>query len=213
MTSAAEPRNNALVQSPALTTRELADWLLLEDAMFQRVPQTARSTLLDAALEEGYACAEAVRRNWGTDPWTIARELNIGVAESHADAGFGSVVVLADYSQPPPRITLYSNAIAQLQRHFAGSPLDAPDYKAVFLAHELYHHLARLAPERSLTRGYRVTLLRLGRWCWTSGIAGLEEIAAGAFAQSLLSLSFHLRLLETLWARREPVAQDEGALR
>ena len=179
----------------------LTDSRLLEDAMFQRVPPTARLALLDAALEEGYACAAAVRRNWGTDPWTIARELNIGVAESDADAGFGSVVVFAEYSQPPPRITLYSNAIAQMQRHLAGSPLGAPDCKAVFLGHELYHHLARIAPEPSLTRGYRVTLLRVGRWCWTSGIAGLEEIAAGAFAQRLLNLSFHPRRLELLGAR------------
>jgi hypothetical protein len=38
----------------------------------------------------------------------------------------------------------------------------------------------------------------VGRWAWTSGLASLPEIAAGAFAQALLGLPFHGKLLESV---------------
>jgi hypothetical protein len=198
----------------ASTVCVLASTLLGADPMFQRIPVAARSPLVEAALSEGRVCAESVSHEWGTDPWIIAQRLGISVVESEADASFGGVIVFADYVQRPPTTTLYVTAIAGIQRRLAASRLwrtpHAQDCKSVFLAHELYHHLACMASEPRISRSYRVTLLRLGRWRWTSGIASLEEIAAGAFAQSLLGLTFHPRLLEVLWLQ-ESVAQEGGA--
>ena len=185
----------------------LSDSLLADDAMFRRVAPAARSALVDAALSEGRECAESVRFQWGTDPWTIARRLGVPVVESDADAGFGSVVVFAEYAEKPPTITLYRVAIDWANQQLAAPRqrrmLNLEDCTPVFLAHELYHHLARRAPTPPFTRAYRVTLLRFGRWRWTSRIASLEEVAAGAFAQSLLRMNFHPRLIEPLWVRQE----------
>jgi hypothetical protein len=159
--------------------------------------------------------ADSVGRNWGANPWTIAPRLGVAVVESDEDAGFGSVVVFAEYTRQPPTIKLYRTAIAQMGHRLAASRLHwmfdaAIDCRPIFLAHELYHHLARIGLAPQLGRKYRVTLLRLGRWRWTSGIASLEEIAAGAFAQSLLGLKFHPRLLELLWARNAVHARPTG---
>ncbi len=214
MIPTAQLRDDALTPLAPLTARMLARSLLEEDAMFHRIPVAARSALMDAALSEGRVCAESVSADWGADPWAIAQRLGITVAESGADAGFGSVVVFAEYSQRPPTITLYLTAIAEMNHRLAVSRLremlTVEDCKPVFVAHELYHHLARIASAPLLSRICRVTLLQLGRWRWTSGIASLEEIAAGAFAQSLLGLKFHPRLLELLWAQ-ESVAHGDGA--
>jgi hypothetical protein len=162
---------------------------------------------VDAALSEGRACAESVSLDWGTDPWTIAQRLGVAVVESDADASFGSITVFADYTQRPPTITLYRTAIERTNRYLAParerSILNLEDSRPVFLAHELYHHLARIAPLPLLSRTYRVTLLQLGRWRWTSRIASLEEIAAGAFAQTLLGLKFHPRLIELICAQHD----------
>jgi hypothetical protein len=78
---------------------------------------------------------------------------------------------------------------------------------AVFLAHELYHHLARSAATPPFSRAYRVTLLRLARWRWTSRVTSLEEIAAGAFAQALLGLRFHPRLIELICVQQDGEAE------
>ncbi len=199
-------RSEALERLPLPTTQALIDSLLAEDAMFRRVPPDGRSALVDAALSEGRACAESVSQRWGTDPWTIAQRHGVVVVDSDADASFGSIVVFAEYTQRPPTITLYRPAIDRANQYFAAArernTLNLEDSKPVFLAHELYHHLARIAP-LPFSRTYRVTLLQLGRWHWTSCIASLEEIAAGAFAQTLLGLTFHAGLIELLWVQQE----------
>jgi hypothetical protein len=41
-------------------------------------------------------------------------------------------------------------------------------------------------------------LFRIGGWQWRTGIAALAEIAAGAFAQSLLDLPCHPRVLDLI---------------
>jgi hypothetical protein len=44
--------------------------------------------------------------------------------------------------------------------------------------------------------------MKLGRWTWTAGLTTLPEIAAGAFAQQLLGLDFHPKLLDDLVTER-----------
>jgi len=47
-----------------------------------------------------------------------------------------------------------------------------------------------------IARRYQPSLLRIGNWHWRTGIAALAEIAAGAFAQSLLDLPCHPKALD-----------------
>jgi hypothetical protein len=207
MRPTAQLRGDVLERHMLMTERALSDSLLADDAMFQRVAPEARSALVDAVLWEGRACAESVSLDLGTDPWAIAQRLGVAVVESDADASVGSVVLFAEYTRRPPTITLYRTAIERTNRYLAAprerAVFNLEDCKPVFLAHELYHHLARSAPRPPFSRTYRVTLLQLGRWRWTSRIASLEEIAAGAFAQTLLGLKFHSRLIELLWVQQK----------
>lgn len=202
------------VLPPRVTPHALGYSLLEEDAMFPRIPEPARHGLVDTALSEGRARAESVARDWGTDPRAIAKRLGVSVVRSDADAGFGSVVVFAEYTTRPARITLYRTAIARMTHLLDAlrlrAVLNAGNYEQVFLAHELYHHLAQLGPEPPLSRSHRVRVLGFGRWVWTCGITSLEEIAAGAFAQDLLALNCHPRLLDLLWALQ---ADPGGAAR
>ncbi|HTT37748.1 MAG TPA: hypothetical protein VMH32_08785 [Burkholderiales bacterium] len=180
--------------------------LLERDPAFPRIPEQARHALVEAALAEGRAQADCIKRDFGRDPLAIAERLHVAVSESHEDAGFGTVVVFAEYATRPPRITLYRPAIARLTRLLdvlaLRALLNARSCEQVFLAHELYHHVARIGPQPPLSGRHRVPLLRFGRWVWSRGIASLEEIAAGAFAQGLLGLGVHPRLLDLLWLRQ-----------
>jgi len=197
---------------PRLTARALGHSLLAQDALFPRIPERARSALVDAALDDGRARAEAIARELGTDPWIIAGRLGVSIAHSDADASFGSVIVFAEYSAAPPRIALYRNAIELMNQRLAHPllrGLEAGDCARIILAHELYHHLAHAGAQATLSRRYRVTQFQIGRWRWSSGIAALEEIAAGAFAKALLGLKFHPRLLELLCALGDPAPRGE----
>ena len=66
----------------------------------------------------------------------------------------------------------------------------------VFIAHELYHHTEAIRSDMPIARRHQPTLLRIGNWRWRTGIAALAEIAAGAFAQSLLDLPCHPKVLD-----------------
>jgi hypothetical protein len=93
-----------------------------------------------------------------------------------------------------------SSAAAQRSAHTTGDRaaplLGHATPRDVFIAHELYHHIEAVRPEVPIARRYRPTLFRIGNWHWRTGVAALAEIAAGAFAQSLLDLPSHPRALD-----------------
>jgi hypothetical protein len=68
----------------------------------------------------------------------------------------------------------------------------------VFIAHELFHHTEATRSGTPIARRHQPTLFRIGRWRWRTGIAALAEIAAGAFAQTLLDLPCHPKALDLL---------------
>lgn len=185
--------------APTLGLRQLQ-----ADPQFRRIAPERHASLVHAALDDGRVLAMDVKRHLGADPAFIAASCGVPVIESQAQAGFGSTVVFAEYATRPPSITLYLPAIERLDASLAASAIGRAHgllrTRPMFLAHELYHHFdcSRAVP---LARRHRVRLFGIGRWAWTSGLASLPEIAAGAFAQALLDLPFHPKYLDSLVAR------------
>ena len=177
--------------------------MLAEDPQAGRIPFAERAAWVRAAVDDGLRHAAAGSGRWGNDPDIIARACGVPVIDSDAMSGFGTTLVFAEYSTRQPGITLYSGAIAQLDRRIAGLPGYVIGHaRTLFLAHELYHHLDCTDPRGPIARRHPVTIFRLGRWRWTSGVRALAEIAAGAFAQQLLGLTCHPRRLELLLVSR-----------
>jgi hypothetical protein len=140
--------------------------------------------LIDATAL-GLEAARQVRAEFGdVDLDTLAERMGVTVETSDRDGGYGTVIVFADYTPRPPTVRLYRAAIASLDARLGTYPdrdLLPDGTRAVFLAHELFHHWEALHPERAPSR-YRA----------------LSEAAAGAFAQSLLGLHHPPSLLEKL---------------
>jgi hypothetical protein len=175
---------------------------LREDLQYARIRVERRAALVEAALEDGRALADWTRDRWGRDPGSIAARCHVPVIHSEDDAGFGSTIVYAEYATRPPSITLYLPAIRRLDRLVSEQGVQARfgvDRTApIFLAHELYHHFDCTRGNAPLSQRHRVRLFGIGSWNWTSGLSSLSEIAAGAFAQRLLGLSFHPKMLDLL---------------
>lgn len=179
---------------------------LREDLQYRRIPPHQRAALVDSALEDGYGLAEWARAQWGRDPAEIATCCAVPVVHSEGEAGFGSVIIYAEYVARPLLITLYIPAIRRLDGLIAQGGaqirLGIDTALPIFLAHELYHHFDWLRGADRLARRHRVRIIGTGRWQWTSGLSSLCEIAAGAFAQRLLGLSFHPKVLDLLLVKQ-----------
>lgn len=174
---------------------------LRQDPQYPRIPADRRGALVETALEDGRSLANRTRELWGDVPAIVAARCDVPVVHSEEDAGFGSVVVYADYASQPPSITLYLPAIRSLDRLLAGHSARACEIGStvpIFLAHELYHHFDCMRGSDRLARRHTVKIFGVGAWHWTSGLSSLSEIAAGAFAQQLLGLPFHPKILDLL---------------
>ncbi len=196
-------------QSGSTTPHALGYALLREHPHAAALQTSEVSSLVEAALVDGAALAGKIKQQWGDDPDRIAAANAVPVEDSQADAGYGTTVVYAEYRTRPLGIVLYRPAIdaldRRLQQSCLGRLLGIENTRAVFLAHELYHHFDE-AREQPLCSRHRVPVLRLGRLRVTTAIAGMREIAAGSFAQRVLGLRFHPRLLDVaavLWHRPE----------
>lgn len=177
--------------------------MLEADPHARRLDRTARLAAVSDALADGAAVAGAWRARFpDLAPHEIARELGLPIEVTDDDPMVGSLWRFAEYRQQPARILLYARGLAPLEREVAGAwavwLLGQATPREVFIAHELYHHAEATRPDTPIARRYRPTLFRIGGWHWRTGIAALAEIAAGAFAQSLLDLPCHPKLLDLI---------------
>lgn len=187
---------------PHATPRALGSLILAADPQIARVAPEQRDRWVDAALSDGESMACIASAQWGRNPEVVAEQVGLPVIDSREEGGYGSTVVYAEYAARPPRIVLYRAALARLDSQLAhlgtDEGLGVATARPVYLAHELYHHFDLARAQASIAQRSRVVLFRLGRFRWTSGVAALAEIAAGAFAQRLLGLRFHPKLLDLL---------------
>jgi len=192
-------------------------WLAMlpEDAVYGKIPADLRRPSVEQAAEYGRRAARDLRARLGAaDPAALGEQLGVRVEWSDGPYVFGKIVQTSTYAQRLRTITIYSGSVEEMNRFLAAEGLvpvlGISDVGPVYLAHELFHHLE----EDSLGRAanlVRVTTLKLGPLVRRSGIGQLSEIAADAFAQTLLGLTFAPRLLDylTVWIHN----QDAGRRR
>jgi hypothetical protein len=188
--------------------------MLEADPHAQRLDRATQLSAVSAALAEGAATAKTLQTRFpGLAPQEMARELGVPVEAVDDDPLVASLWRFAEYRERPARILLYRRGLAPLQHALSDSlalrligratPAD------VFVAHELFHHAEAIRPDTPIARRYQPTLFRIGGWHWRTGIAALSEIAAGAFAQTMLDLPCHPRLLDLI--ARDAIASEAVA--
>jgi hypothetical protein len=184
-----------------MSAAELGLVMLKVDPHAWRLDRATQLAAVADALADGIAAARSLRDRFADlSPEQIACELGLPVETTDSDPMVGPIWRFAEYRSRPPRIVLYRRGLGPLERSLTGdratSLLGQATPRDVFIAHELYHHIEAVRSEPPIARRYRPTLFRIGNWHWRTGIAALAEIAAGAFAQSLLELPCHPKVLD-----------------
>jgi hypothetical protein len=185
----------------AASPETLGRAMLEADPHAWRLDRATQSAAVSEALADGAATAADLRTRFpGLTAQAIARELGVPIEATDDDPRVGSLWRFAEYRQRPARIVLYRRGLAPLDQAVAGPLAERLLGRAtpqdVFVAHELYHHAEATRSDTPIARRYRPTVFRIGGWHWRTGIAALSEIAAGAFAQSLLDLPCHPKALD-----------------
>jgi len=186
----------------AAASPEVLGMLMLKgDLHAAKLDDRAQHEAVLDALADGMATAAEVRRRFPSmAPRRIAAELRIKLGTTDDDPLVGTIWRFAEYRPRPPQILLYARGLAPLEQALACTPsarlLGEATVEDVFIAHELYHHIEATRSETPIARRHQATLFQIGRWRWRTGIAALAEIAAGAFAQGLLDLPCHPKVLD-----------------
>ena len=180
---------------------ELGLVMLKADPHAWRLDRATQLAAVTDALADGVGAARTLRSRFANlSPEQIARELGLPVETTNSDPMVGPIWRFAEYRPRPARIVIYGRGLGPLERSLTGnraaSLLGQATPRDVFIAHELYHHIEAVRSEPPIARRYRPTLFRIGNWHWRTGIAALAEIAAGAFAQSLVELPCHPKVLD-----------------
>jgi hypothetical protein len=197
------PAANAprLAEFMAASPETLGLVMLEADPHGGRLKRSAQLAAVAEALADGAGTARDLQQRFpDRTPQELARALKVGVETTEDDPLVGSIWRFAEYRPRPPRIVLYNRGLAPLEEVLVGTMatrlLGRATPRDVFIVHELYHHADAIRPGTPIARRYRPTLFRIGNWHWRTGIAALAEIAAGAFAQSLLDLPCHPKVLD-----------------
>jgi hypothetical protein len=188
-----------LAEVAAASPETLGLVMLQADPHARRLDRAAQLSAVREALADGTATAKSLTERFANlAPPEIAHALGVPIEATDDDPMVGSLWRFAEYR--PARILLYSRGLAPLERALEGALtvrlLGQATPQDVFIAHELFHHLEATRSEMPIARRHQPTLFRIGGWHWRTGLAALSEIAAGAFAQTLLDLPCHPRVLD-----------------
>jgi hypothetical protein len=192
-----------LAEVAAASPETLGLVMLQADPHARRLDRAAQFAAVRDALADGAAAAKSLRERFPDFTMQqIAHQLGVPVEATDDDPMVGSLWRFAEYRERPARILLFSRGLAPLDRAMDGAValrlLGQATPQDVFIAHELFHHTEATRSGTPIARRHQPTLFRIGRWRWRTGIAALAEIAAGAFAQTLLDLPCHPKALDLL---------------
>jgi hypothetical protein len=189
--------------------------MLKADPHGWRLDRAAQFAAVSDALADGAATAQDLRKRFPVlTPQEVAGELRVPIETTDDVPMVGSIWRFAEYRPRPPHIMLYNRGMAPLERTLDSSLIERllgrAEPRDVFVAHELYHHAEAIRSEVPIARRHQPTLFRIGNWRWRTGVAALAEIAAGAFAQSLLDLPCHPCVLN--FVARDTIAASPSIL-
>ncbi len=217
---AARPELLALLTRavPHAQGERLGELILRTDPQFFRLAADEPAEAVREALGLGARYGDELAREQGTrDPYVLAERLGIQVDVSDETARYGNVLQYAEYRSRPLRIKLYRKSMEGSNRLLEDSRvseiLGISDIAPAFLAHEMFHHLDNLPDRLPAKRVRQVVTMRVGPWRLRSGLVSAPEIAAGSFAQVLLGLPFHLKLLDLLAIYAESPTRAEEWVR
>lgn len=184
---------------PTLSAPVLA-WTELEQDTFYPLLETEMiGTLLDRALQYGKQAAEEIQIQ-GSPERLIDHIIHSGIRIRFLTESADKKWVRAQYRSTPPTIDVYSHSLHQLVDFFqkTGFRVRQEDVIALHLVHEWFHHLESSRWGRTDLKLPQVAVHIWGPIHKRRSLTRTREIAAHAFTQEVMGLSWYPLLLDHL---------------
>ncbi|MFD1426387.1 hypothetical protein JOD24_002962 [Kroppenstedtia sanguinis] len=193
---------------PTLSPTVLALTELEQDETYPLLPEDRVTHYLEEAISFGKNAARGEQYEGDLAP-LINRVIQSGVRIRFMEqkGQNSSSWIRAQYRRKPPTIEIYKPSLKQLKQFFrqSGYLIHPDDLIALHLYHEWFHHLESSSLGRTDHRLPKVEKKRWGPLVFRSRIHRLREIAAHAFTQSALNLSW-----SPLWLDHLLLLTDRG---
>lgn len=117
----------------------------------------------------------------------------------------GGKLIRAQYERKPAIIFIYRPSLKQIERFFlmSGFRIQQADLMALHMCHEWFHHLEETRFGRTDQALPKVVIRKVGPVEFKQPVASTREIAAHAFTQQVMGLSWYPLLLDVLIAESE----------
>jgi hypothetical protein len=178
---------------PPLDTEVLAWKELEQDEWYHQLAPVQIPELVMGAIHYGRDAARPHRYEGQIDPWInqlLRSKVKVRlIRETQADLLSS---IRAQYHRKPPVIEIHRSSLDQLNRFFQDSGYQIPqdDLIALHLFHEWFHHLETTQLGRTDDALPKVIKKKWGPFHFKSRVTRLREIAAHAFTQEVMGLSW-----------------------
>jgi hypothetical protein len=184
---------------PSLPLKVLGLLELKQDSFFSEIEPKQIPMIIQEAIRYGEQIASKVPGY--TDLQSLLKRLlKQKVRVSFQEKPPSALSTRARYWRKEKRIEIYRSSLKQLESFFSQwfSPIHQDDLIALHLFHEYFHHLEETKYGRTDEKMPKVVVKAWGPWYRKQTISRTREIAAHAFTQKCLGLSWSPLLLDQL---------------
>lgn len=197
---------------PVVGADVLAYVELRQDAMYPFIKTNQIAAYIDGALEYGKQAARRYHYDGDLAP-LIDQVLKSGARVSFVDERKrkGDRLIRAQYEKRGGLIAIFRPSIEQMAHFFqrSGYRVRLEDLVALHLCHEWFHHLEETRIGRTDRQLPKITMRKVGPVSFKQSVEKTREIAAHAFTQQVMDLSWYPLLLDCLIRENERKAKKE----
>ncbi|WP_054948696.1 hypothetical protein [Numidum massiliense] len=197
---------------PVVSADVLAYTELTQDPLYANIAPRAIVSYIDGALQIGQQAGKVFSYDGDLAP------LMKQIAQSGTRVTFsdekkreGNKFVRAQYEKKPPVIYIYRPSLEQMEHFFlkSGYRVRQEDFMALHMCHEWFHHLEETRFGRTDLQLPKVKMRKVGPVTFKQSVEKTREIAAHAFTQAVMGLSWYPLLLDYLMAQSEQKVRKE----
>lgn len=202
-------------QLKTMSVIEWGNYAFSRDPIHKKVSDVQKVEFIQKAYQSGIDLAKEVKDKYGSITMKkLADKLSL-VIKREDSGGSHDYIVFAKYNYPNV-ITLYMKNIdamnAFMKEEKLVSLLDNVNVEDVLLAHEMYHYFED-NKDAMYAKDTKVTLWKIRKFEYTSGLIALGEIAAMAFAKALLGLTYNPYIFDSLMLFPHDYKKAEGLMK